>query len=129
MTIPIFDKKGFTELAQIEAETLVGASFAGLDLSNANMIEMDLRKADFSGANLSHADLRLANLEGACFRGANLSGADLSNARVDGADFSGAIRAEEGTAVTSAGATSPAGSKEQRINFVATAKPGKPPGG
>lgn len=77
----------------------------GCDLSGAEIVDEDLRKAylpgaDFSGANLlvttfAGADLSGADLEGAdlslgVFTGAILDGANLRGAKVEGADFAGA---------------------------------------
>ncbi len=89
--ITIYDRKGFTALARVDAETLSGACLAGLDLKEANLIQIDLRNADLSGADLANADLRLADLSGANLSRANLAFADLSGARLTGAVLRDAI--------------------------------------
>lgn len=80
-------------------------NFDPIDLSGADLFNLDFRRASLEGAKLrrSHleradlrnsqlpkADFRNADLEGADFSGANLQGADLRGARLDGADFRGA---------------------------------------
>ncbi len=55
---------------------------ARLDLSEAHLIEANLRRANLSGAILIEARLSGANLNGAHLSGANLHGADLSGTSV-----------------------------------------------
>ena len=59
-----------------------GATYTGLDLSNAILSGVDLSGVDFSntdlsGADLSHANLSRANLNQANITNANLKGANL----------------------------------------------------
>lgn len=66
-----------------------------VDLSGADLREVDLSEAILIYANLSGADLTNANLSGAKLSGADLSGADLTNANLSGVvtlstDLSGA---------------------------------------
>lgn len=88
--IIIFDKKGFSAVAELEAHTLVGADLSGRNLANGNFVEMDLRGAMFHAATLQDADFRLAKLDGANFHAANLNGADFRNTSLIGAIFDGA---------------------------------------
>ncbi len=77
----------------------------GCDLSGAQIVDEDLRKAYLPGADLAGANLLVTNLSGADLSGANLEGADLTqavllgtildganlkNATVQDADFTGA---------------------------------------
>ena len=59
---------------------------AGTNLSNANLVGVNLAGSDLQNANLQKVDLAGVNL-----RGANLTGADLSRANLTGADLSNAI--------------------------------------
>jgi uncharacterized protein YjbI with pentapeptide repeats len=93
--IQIFDKKGFTVLHTLDRPTLHDADLGGCELSEANMVQYDLRNTRLEGANLRDADLRLARLDQADLRNAdlsnaNLSGANLSKARLQGAILDGA---------------------------------------
>lgn len=67
---------------------LEGTSFAGADLSGANFSRAVLARANFSGANLSGAKLWGANLGLAKLRRATIDGADLSSATLVKADLS-----------------------------------------
>ena len=57
------------------------------DLSDADLSGADLRRANLTDANLTGADLRRANLTGAYLFYANLTGADLTRANLTGADL------------------------------------------
>ena len=67
-----------------------GANLAGVDLSGASLVGIDLRRANLSGANLSGADLTQSVLIEADLSGANLDGARLARATADRANFSDA---------------------------------------
>jgi len=58
-----------------------------IDLSNANLRDVDLSGADLRGANLRNVNLRNVNLRGANLRGANLRGANLYDANLRGTDL------------------------------------------
>ncbi|WP_437635517.1 DUF2169 family type VI secretion system accessory protein [Sorangium sp. So ce854] len=80
---------------EVEAGHKDGRSFAGCDLTGADLSHLDLEGADFSGAVLESAfltgsNLRKANLTGAILAHASLEGADLSEARLDGANLGSA---------------------------------------
>jgi len=89
--IHIYDKKGFTRLFSHDGDSFKGLDISHAELSEANMIQMDLRGANLSHADLSSADLRMANLSGANLSYTNLVGADLDGANIDGCDMTGAI--------------------------------------
>lgn len=91
--IHIYDKKGFNKLFSHDGESLKGLDIANAMLSEANMIQMDLRNVNLSHADLSNADLRMANLSGANLSYANLNGADLSGAIIDECDMTGVVLA------------------------------------
>ena len=55
---------------------------AGADLSGANLLGADLRRANLAGADLTGADLSKADLRRADFTGANLTGANLKDAKI-----------------------------------------------
>ena len=61
-----------------------------LDLSNTQLIRINLHKADLYKANLREADLREADLGEADLRGADLRGTDLRGTDLSAADLSGA---------------------------------------
>ncbi|WP_437304344.1 DUF2169 domain-containing protein [Sorangium sp. So ce388] len=80
---------------EVEAGHKEGRSFAGCDLTGADLSHLDLAGIDFSGAILESAflsgsNLRKANLTGAILAHANLEGADLSEAKLDGANLGSA---------------------------------------
>ncbi|XXY15100.1 DUF2169 domain-containing protein [Sorangium sp. So ce216] len=80
---------------EVEAGHKDGRSFAGCDLTGADLSHLDLAGIDLSGAILESAfltgsDLRKANLTGAILAHANLEGADLSEAKLDGANLGSA---------------------------------------
>ncbi|XYH95432.1 DUF2169 domain-containing protein [Sorangium sp. So ce1128] len=80
---------------EVEAGHKDGRSFAGCDLTGADLSHLDLAGIDFSGAILESAfltgsNLRKANLTGAILAHANLEGADLSEAKLDGANLGSA---------------------------------------
>ena len=64
--------------------------FAGMDLTGADLSNLDLRGANFAGAWLESANLSHSNLSGANFSYAVLAHADLRNTIAIGTDFSGA---------------------------------------
>ncbi|WP_437936675.1 DUF2169 domain-containing protein [Sorangium sp. So ce341] len=79
----------------VEAGHKEGRSFAGCDLTGADLSHLDLEGIDLSGAILESAFLtgsilRKANLTGAVLAHANLVGADLSGAKLDGANLGSA---------------------------------------
>ncbi|WP_437963352.1 DUF2169 domain-containing protein [Sorangium sp. So ce260] len=79
----------------VEAGHKEGRSFAGCDLTGADLSHLDLEGIDLSGAVLESAFLtgsilRKANLTGAVLAHANLVGADLSGAKLDGANLGSA---------------------------------------
>jgi uncharacterized protein YjbI with pentapeptide repeats len=97
----------FPEAASLEADaskTLRAAivasheakeSFAGLDLTGADLRGIRLEGADFKGAmlegvNLADADLRGVDFTGAVLARANLTGADLTGANLEGANLGAA---------------------------------------
>ena len=93
--IRIYDRKGFTVILSLDADSLVDAVLNQADLQNANLVEADLGNAHLREANLRGADLRLTSLVNADLRNADLtdadlSGADLSHALLDGACFTNA---------------------------------------
>lgn len=59
---------------------LRGVDLSGADLRDVDLICADLSGSDLRGVDLTGADLSRANLRGAKMDGANLSGADLSGA-------------------------------------------------
>jgi arabinogalactan oligomer / maltooligosaccharide transport system substrate-binding protein len=74
---------------------LIGAQYAGIDLTGADLSYDHLGNADLSGidlrnANLSHVDMTGADLSGATMEGADLTGAHLSGATLTGASLSDA---------------------------------------
>ncbi|WP_437925193.1 DUF2169 domain-containing protein [Sorangium sp. So ce291] len=80
---------------EVEAAHKEGRSFAGCDLTGADLSHLDLEGVDFSGAILESAflngsNLRKANFTGAILAHANLEGADLSEAKLDGANLGSA---------------------------------------
>lgn len=62
----------------------------GIDLTGADLSNLDLRGVDFTGAWLESANLRNANLSGAKLQAAVLAHADLRGAIAVGTDFRGA---------------------------------------
>ncbi|WP_437997652.1 DUF2169 domain-containing protein [Sorangium sp. So ce185] len=80
---------------EVEAGHKEGRSFAGCDLTGADLSHLDLEGIDLSGAVLESAFLtgsilRRANLTGAVLAHANLVGADLAGAKLDGANLGSA---------------------------------------
>ncbi|WP_438022595.1 DUF2169 domain-containing protein [Sorangium sp. So ce233] len=80
---------------EVEAGHKDGQSFAGADLTGADLSHLDLAGVDLSGAMLESAfltgtNLRRANLTGAILAHANLEGADLSEAKLDGSNLGSA---------------------------------------
>ncbi len=73
--------------AYLDDAGLFGANLSGADLRKAYLSEADLSRADLSGANLIGAYLIRANLDNADLVGANLSGARLSGANLREADL------------------------------------------
>ena len=73
-----------------ERDTLVGASFSGINLENANLKGMDVSHANFYGANLLGASFYGATARNTIFITARLSYASFGNADVYGAFFRGA---------------------------------------
>lgn len=71
------------ENANLAEAILTDANLPGADLSNANLTNASLSWADLVGANLSNANLTKARL-----RGTDLTGVDLTGANLAGVDFS-----------------------------------------
>jgi uncharacterized protein YjbI with pentapeptide repeats len=71
--------------ASIALDHEAGQSFAGRDLTGADLAGIQLEGADFRGAMMENVNLTDANLRGVDFTGAVLARADLT-----GADFTGA---------------------------------------
>jgi uncharacterized protein YjbI with pentapeptide repeats len=69
---------------------LVEANLSGADLFRGNLVAASLSRANLSGADLSEANLGGANLNGANLSGANLGAAYLALANLRGADLRGA---------------------------------------
>jgi uncharacterized protein YjbI with pentapeptide repeats len=74
---------------------LYEADLRGMNLRKANLWGADLREANLQGVNLQEANLLVADIRGSDLRGANLRLADLSEANLreallGGADLSGA---------------------------------------
>jgi uncharacterized protein YjbI with pentapeptide repeats len=69
----------FLRKADLGDAILSKANLTGAKLINAQLYRADLRDANLSGADLGGADLRWANLSGADLSGANLSNANLSD--------------------------------------------------
>jgi hypothetical protein len=69
----------FLRKADLGDAILSKANLTGAKLINAQLYRADMRDANLSGADLSGADLRWANLSGADLSGANLSNANLSD--------------------------------------------------
>lgn len=63
------------------------ANLAGTDLSHANLTEVDLSHANLTGAHLSHADFTRANLNEADLKEAVLIKTDFRQATLIGSDF------------------------------------------
>lgn len=62
-----------------------------VNLSGADLVEVNLVEVNLEGANLSGADLIRADLAGARLRRANLEGANLRGAYLEGAKLEGTI--------------------------------------
>jgi uncharacterized protein YjbI with pentapeptide repeats len=75
---------------QLEGVDLTEADLTNINLRGAKMISAILNYANLSGADLSDSNLRVAEIMETNLRGANLSGADLSYAKLENADLSGA---------------------------------------
>jgi hypothetical protein len=72
----------FQFLREAKAPILVGADFAGYDLSGTNLIEANLSGANLMKTNLSGANLYKSNLSGAILIRANLSRTHLGKANL-----------------------------------------------
>ncbi len=90
------DSEGALRLRhEVEAGHKEGRSFAGRDLTGADLSHLDLEGIDLSGAILESAfltgsNLRRATLTGAILAHATLVGADLSEAKLDGVNLGSA---------------------------------------
>ena len=71
-------------------ELASGTSFAGANLSGAQMANADFGGLLFTGADLDHATLAGAQFAGASFADATLRNADLTGALIQGLDLRGA---------------------------------------
>ena len=69
---------------------LRGADLKGVNLTNASLVGGDLRGVDLRGANLTGAVVRVANLEKVDLTGANLIGTDLSDSYIGEANLTNA---------------------------------------
>ncbi|HIK13921.1 MAG TPA: pentapeptide repeat-containing protein [Leptolyngbyaceae cyanobacterium M33_DOE_097] len=72
-------------------EILIGADFAGRDLTDSSFTKANLRESNFSHANLQGVSFFGANLEGANLEGANLRNATLDTARLSRANLKDAV--------------------------------------
>jgi len=70
---------------------LIDVNLTQADLSAAVLFNTNLSGADLSDSNLTYADLRRANLANACLCGANLSAANLQGANLVDTNFQGAV--------------------------------------
>jgi uncharacterized protein YjbI with pentapeptide repeats len=66
----------------LDGTYMFGIFLTNADLSRANLTAADLSRVNLEGANLTEADLSNADLEGANLRNACLTGANLSNANL-----------------------------------------------
>jgi uncharacterized protein YjbI with pentapeptide repeats len=80
--------------ADLSDVNLRRANLSDADLSDANLRRANLRRANLRRADLSEADLRRANLSDADLSDANLRRADLSEADLSDANLSGADLSE-----------------------------------
>ncbi len=92
----VFRGADLTGIMSVKGSSFEGASFAGANLTRAQLRGTRLDGADFSearldGADLSECDLRGANLEHATARGALFMKADLAGANLRRADLMEAI--------------------------------------
>lgn len=92
---PLDSEEALRLRQEVESGHKEGRSFAGCDLTGADLSHLDLQGIDLTGAILESAfltgsNLRKATLTGAILAHANLVGADLSEARLDGANFGSA---------------------------------------
>jgi uncharacterized protein YjbI with pentapeptide repeats len=65
-----------------------------VDLSGADLHDIDVLGANFYRCDLSHSNLRNVKLRGTSLGGANLSRADLTDANLNAADLGGANLSE-----------------------------------
>jgi uncharacterized protein YjbI with pentapeptide repeats len=73
-----------------EGRSFAGCDLTGADLSHLDLSGIDLEQALLEAAVLTGVDLRNANLTGAVFARADLGGVDLTGAILNGANFGGA---------------------------------------
>lgn len=92
---------------QVQAGLARGESFAGRDLTGADLSVLDLSNGDFTDALMENARLSNANLSHARFAGALLAHAKLDGAQLAQADFSNA----------NLGKASMAGVQARGVNF------------
>jgi uncharacterized protein YjbI with pentapeptide repeats len=112
--LPMEQEKVLSVRESVQVSFAQGKSFAGLDLTGADLSDMDLNGVDFEGAFLesvnftgaslegsnlknavlAHAVLQGARLNHAVLEGANLGGAQLSQAEFVGVNLTGAIMAK-----------------------------------
>jgi uncharacterized protein YjbI with pentapeptide repeats len=78
------------ELVSRDTKDLRGVNLSGMDLSHADMRQVNLSRANLSGAILSRAHLEGADLTGANLTGATLFRTYLTGAVLEGANLSGA---------------------------------------
>lgn len=75
---------------EVTARLAAKEPLRGLDLSGADLSDLDLRHESFVAAQLTGADLSRTRLDGASFKKAKLDGANLSGAAAAGVSFEGA---------------------------------------
>ncbi len=106
-TTPCPDGVGVSPVAYVELSIrdLTQAYLIDANLRGAGLNTTNLTNADLSGANVSNADLINSTLDNANFHDADLTNAKLQSASISGADFSGATVAQAdffGTGLTAA---------------------------
>ncbi|MDC0678906.1 DUF2169 domain-containing protein [Sorangium atrum] len=92
---PLDSEESLQLRREVEAGHKEGRSFAGCDLTGADLSHLNLEGIDLEGAMLESAFLtgsilRRAKLTGAVLARANLEAADLSEAKLNGANFGSA---------------------------------------
>ena len=79
--IPVADAYSPTDLQTLlSSNKCVGCDLSGVDLSQKQLVNVDLQAANLIGANLARTNLTNANLGGANLTGANLTNANFTNA-------------------------------------------------
>jgi uncharacterized protein YjbI with pentapeptide repeats len=83
-------ERDFADIS-LKWEDLSGANLAGVNLTGAIFIRVNLSKANLSSANLTNTSLKSANLSGANLQGANVTNALIDFANLENANLKGAI--------------------------------------